>query len=84
MAVWSIVRFKLSSNYKIEVSFAGGKTGVADLAPRLSQAPLLSRQRAGKSLKRFLAGAHIPLMCAASPGFLFHRLRNPNPENDPA
>jgi hypothetical protein len=40
MAVWSIVRFKVLSNYKLEVSFADGTTGVADLAPRLSQGPL--------------------------------------------
>jgi hypothetical protein len=40
MAVWSIVRFNLLSNYKIEVSFADGTTGIADLAPRLSQGPL--------------------------------------------
>jgi hypothetical protein len=31
---------RLLSNYKIEVSFADGTTGVADLAPRLSQGPL--------------------------------------------
>jgi hypothetical protein len=40
MAVWSIVRFKVLSNYRIEVSFADDTTGVADLAPRLSQGPL--------------------------------------------
>jgi hypothetical protein len=40
MAVWSIVRFKLLSNYQIEVSFADGTTGSANLAPRLSQGPL--------------------------------------------
>ena len=40
MAVWSIVRFKLLSNYQIEVAFADGTSGVADLAPRLSQGPL--------------------------------------------
>jgi hypothetical protein len=40
MAVWSIVRFKVTSNYKIEVSFADGTIGVADLAPRLSQGHL--------------------------------------------
>jgi len=40
MAVWSIVRFNILSNYKIAVSFADGITGVADLAPRLSQGPL--------------------------------------------
>ena len=40
MAVWSIVRFKLLANYQIEVSFADGTAGVADLAPRLSQGPM--------------------------------------------
>jgi len=40
MAVWSIVRFKALPEYKIEVSFADGTTGIADLAPRLSQGPL--------------------------------------------
>ena len=40
MAVWSIVRLNVLANYKIEVSFADGTTGVADLAPRLSQGPL--------------------------------------------
>lgn len=40
MAVWSIVRFNVKPNYKIEVSFADGTSGVADLAPRLSQGPL--------------------------------------------
>jgi len=40
MSVWSIVRFNVLSNYRIEVSFADGTTGVADLAPRLSQGPL--------------------------------------------
>lgn len=40
MAVWSIVRFKVAANFKIEVTFADGTTGVADLAPRLSQGPL--------------------------------------------
>jgi hypothetical protein len=34
MAVWSIAGFNVVSNYKIEVSFADGTTGVADLAPR--------------------------------------------------
>jgi hypothetical protein len=68
MAVWSIVRFNVLSNYKIEVSFADGTTGVADLAPRLSQGPLgdgfdplcdqalrRSRQRAERSRERFSA-----------------------------
>jgi hypothetical protein len=40
MAIWSIIGFRVLSNYKIEVSFADGTTGVADLAPRLSQGPL--------------------------------------------
>ena len=40
MAVWSIVRFNVLSNYKIEVFFADGTSGVADLSPRLSQGPL--------------------------------------------
>ncbi len=37
MATWSIVRFKVLANYNIEVAFADGTTGVADLSPRLSQ-----------------------------------------------
>ena len=41
MAVWSIVRFKALPGYKIEVSFADGTTGIADLAPRLLQALVL-------------------------------------------
>jgi hypothetical protein len=40
MAVWSIVRFKVLPQYKIEVSFADGTVGIADLGPRLSQGPL--------------------------------------------
>jgi hypothetical protein len=40
MATWSIVRFNVMANYKINVAFADGTTGVADLAPRLSQGPL--------------------------------------------
>jgi len=40
MAVWSIVRFNVLPNYKIEVSFADGTSGIADLAPRLSQGSL--------------------------------------------
>ena len=40
MAVWSIVRCNVLSDYKIEISFADGTSGVADLAPRLSQGPL--------------------------------------------
>ena len=39
MAVWSIIRFNVLPNYKIEVSFADGTSGIADLAPRLSQGP---------------------------------------------
>ena len=40
MADWSIIRFNVLPNYKIEVSFADGTSGIADLAPRLSQGPL--------------------------------------------
>jgi len=40
MAIWSITHFKILPNYKIEVSFADGTSGLADLAPRLSQGPL--------------------------------------------
>ena len=40
MAAWSIVRFKVLPNYRIEVSFADGTSGVADLAPRLLQGAL--------------------------------------------
>jgi hypothetical protein len=40
MAIWSITHFKILPNYKIEVSFADGTSGIADLAPRLSQGPL--------------------------------------------
>jgi hypothetical protein len=40
MAIWSITHFKILPNYKIEVSFADGTSGTADLAPRLSQGPL--------------------------------------------
>jgi hypothetical protein len=40
MAMWSIARFKVLPKYKIEVSFADGTTGVADLDPRLSQGVL--------------------------------------------
>jgi hypothetical protein len=40
MAVWSIVGFKVLPNYKIEVAFADGTSGIADLAPRLSQGSL--------------------------------------------
>ncbi len=40
MAAWSIVRFKVLAHYKIEVWFADGTAGIADLAPRLSQGPL--------------------------------------------
>ncbi len=38
--VWSIVRFKVAANFKIEVTFADGTTGLADLSPRLAQGPL--------------------------------------------
>ena len=40
MASWSITKFKILPNYQIEVEFADGTAGVADLAPRLSQGPL--------------------------------------------
>jgi hypothetical protein len=40
VAVWSIIHFTLLPDYKIEVSFADGTSGIADLAPRLSQGPL--------------------------------------------
>jgi hypothetical protein len=40
MAIWSITHFKTLTNYKIDVSFADGTSGLADLAPRLSQGPL--------------------------------------------
>jgi hypothetical protein len=30
-AVWSIIRFKVLPNYKIEVTFADGTSGIADL-----------------------------------------------------
>jgi hypothetical protein len=40
MAIRSITHFKILPNYKIEVSFADGTSGLADLAPRLSQGPL--------------------------------------------
>jgi hypothetical protein len=40
MAIWSVIDFKILPNYKIEVSFADGTSGIADLAPRLSQGPL--------------------------------------------
>jgi len=40
VAVWSIIRFKVLLKYKIEISFADGTSGIADLAPRLSQGPL--------------------------------------------
>jgi len=40
MAASFIVRFNVLANYKMEVSFADGTSGVADLASRLSQGPL--------------------------------------------
>jgi Protein of unknown function (DUF2442) len=40
MAAWSIVRFEILANYKIQVLFADGTAGVADLAPRLTQGQL--------------------------------------------
>ena len=40
MAAWSITRFKVLPDFKIEVSFSDGTSGIADLGPRLSQGPL--------------------------------------------
>ena len=40
MADWSIVRFAVLPNYRIEVSFADGTSGMADLSPRLLQGKL--------------------------------------------
>lgn len=40
MADWSITEFKVLSGYRIEVVFADGTSGIADLSPRLSQGPL--------------------------------------------
>jgi hypothetical protein len=40
MAVWSVVQFRVLPKFRIEISFADGTSGVADLAPRLSQGPL--------------------------------------------
>jgi hypothetical protein len=40
MAVWSITHFKLLPGFKIEVTFADGTSGIADLSPRLLQGPL--------------------------------------------
>jgi hypothetical protein len=40
MAVWSIISFKVLPDFKIGVVFADGTSGIADLAPRLSQGPL--------------------------------------------
>lgn len=40
MATWSIVRFRLLSNYQVEVAFADGTSGITDLSPRLSQGSL--------------------------------------------
>ena len=40
MAIWSIVHFKVLPNYKIEIRFADGTSGIADLSHRLSQGPL--------------------------------------------
>jgi Protein of unknown function (DUF2442) len=40
MAAWSITQFKVLPNHKIEVTFADGTVGIADLAPRLSQGSL--------------------------------------------
>jgi hypothetical protein len=40
MAVWSITKFRILPNYQIQIEFADGTAGIADLAPRLSQGPL--------------------------------------------
>jgi len=40
MAASAMVRFSALANCKIDVSSADGTSGVADLAPRLSQGPL--------------------------------------------
>ena len=40
MAAWSITKFKVLPNYQVQVEFADGTTGIADLYPRLSQGPL--------------------------------------------
>ena len=40
MTAWSITRFKILPNYQVQVEFADGTAGLADLAPRLSQGPL--------------------------------------------
>jgi len=34
MTAWSIIRFKVLPNYKVEVGFADGTSGIADLASR--------------------------------------------------
>jgi hypothetical protein len=39
MASWSITSFKILPNYQIQVEFADGTAGIADLAPRLLQGP---------------------------------------------
>jgi hypothetical protein len=36
---WSTTRTKVLPKYTIEISFADGTSGIADLAPRLSQGP---------------------------------------------
>ena len=40
MAPWSIIKFKILPNYRIEIEFADGTSGIADLSPRLSQGAL--------------------------------------------
>lgn len=40
MSAWSINKFKILPNYPVQVEFADGTAGLADLAPRLSQGPL--------------------------------------------
>ena len=36
-APWSIIKFKILPNYRIEIEFADGTAGIADLSPRLCQ-----------------------------------------------
>jgi uncharacterized protein DUF2442 len=40
MASWSITKFKIQPNFQIQVEFADGTAGIADLSPRLSRGPL--------------------------------------------
>jgi hypothetical protein len=40
VAPWSIIKFKILQGYRIEIEFADGTSGIADLSPRLSQGAL--------------------------------------------